>query len=215
MLIYPRTQFYTYLLPSTVVYAGKNLLDTSGISGTKTILWYSGINIVTKEMIDAIRSNNHTLLIENVNLRKKYQNYLDLNIIPDKYKKGKSYYNGYDSLVKQNMIYPSELHDESIFKRDNTVANSVKKLLTPDASPGLADDSLLKQLPKAYFVVCEWDPLKDQILIYAERLRRNGVQVDIDFYENCFHGVSQLLNSYKIANKMLDGVIKFIKNNID
>ena len=42
-------------------------------------------------------------------------------------------------------------------------------------SPGLADDDILKGQPDAYLIVAETDILKDEDLIYAERLRRAGI----------------------------------------
>ena len=41
-------------------------------------------------------------------------------------------------------------------------------------SPGLAETSELKGLPNAYFILGEMDLNKDEVLIYAERLRREG-----------------------------------------
>jgi len=41
-------------------------------------------------------------------------------------------------------------------------------------SPGLADTSELKGQPDAYFIVSEYDIIKDETIIFAERLKKAG-----------------------------------------
>ena len=86
----------------------------------------------------------------------------------------------------------------------------------PDVSPGLADSDKLVGLPKAYFIVCEMDPIKDDGLLYSERLKRAGVQVEVNYYEG-YHGiVAEIdeISGYQVARAMLDDLIKYIKANI-
>jgi acetyl esterase/lipase len=96
----------------------------------------------------------------------------------------------------------------------------------------------LKLLPKAYFLVLEWDTLKDQCLIYAERLKSNNVPVEVSFYENGYHGMvpfidqkgiklyyyliiekrflffqSILADGYELSRKMLNDLVKYIQEN--
>ena len=215
MLIYPKTQFYSYLLPSNIYYYEKDFSSYLGITGAKTLLWHVGVTEVTKEMEQAILKNNHTLLIEDPNLRKKYQSYLNIDYIPDEYKKGKIYYSGYNDEKMQSIIYPNaELDENSIFKKDPKLASAIKNLLTVEGSPGLADDEILKQLPKAYVAVVEWDAIKDHGLIYAGRLRANGVPVEIGYFEGGFHGIANYVNRYRVANEILDGVISYVKKSL-
>jgi acetyl esterase/lipase len=186
-----------------------------GLNGAKTLLWHVGITEISKEMEEAILRNNHTLLIEDSNLRKKYQSYLNIDYIPEEYKKGKIYYSGYSSETMQSVVYPQgELDENSVFKKDQKLANAIKNLLTVEGSPGLADDEILKKLPKAYVSVVEWDCLKDQGLIYAGRIRANDVPVEIAFFEGGFHGIANMFN-YKVAHDIFKGVTNYITNNIN
>jgi hypothetical protein len=61
------------------------------------------------------------------------------------------------------------------------------------------------------------DPLKDESFIYLERLRKAGVQVELGFYEDGFHGIVTMIDQdigFNVARKMLDDLIKYIAKNI-
>jgi acetyl esterase/lipase len=54
------------------------------------------------------------------------------------------------------------------------------------AAPARASD--LSGLPPAYLTVCEFDPLRDEGLDYAQRLLQAGVSVEVHCYPGTFHG---------------------------
>lgn len=85
-------------------------------------------------------------------------------------------------------------------------------LFKTNVSPGLADDQQLKFQPKTYMMVCEYDSRKDEALIYAERMSRQGVWVDVSFYENGFH--DSILEDSEIGSQMRDDLISYLKMNI-
>jgi len=57
----------------------------------------------------------------------------------------------------------------------------------PEVSPGLSED--LKGLPPAVIINAEFDPLRDDGILYAAKLRRSGVKV----WDKCFAGQIHLL----------------------
>jgi acetyl esterase len=59
-------------------------------------------------------------------------------------------------------------------------------------SPLLADDSTVAITPAAFVVTAEYDPLRDDGLAYAERLRSVGVQVTAVHYDSMMHGFVSL-----------------------
>ena len=103
------------------------------------------------------------------------------------------------------------------FKLDEKLVKMLDVVFSKEASPALAEPEVLKLMPKTYFIVLEWDTLKDQGLIYAERLKENGVEVEVAFYEDAYHGMVPFIDEligYSLSRKMLDDLVKYIKKNI-
>ena len=67
------------------------------------------------------------------------------------------------------------------------------------AAPARAAD--LSGLPRAYVVTCEFDPLRDEGLLFALRLIQAGVPTEIGHYSGTFHG-SHMIES-AISDRMI------------
>ncbi len=219
VLIYPWIQLVNSKLPSYTKYNTTSSINQVGLKLTKMAMWYLGIcesDEKYSDILDGIKRLDHFGLIEDEILLKKYKSYLDPNKIPDQYKKDKSYYKEYESI--KNTIYPNSKLDENNVLLKNTYINTqVKKLFHREISPLLADDKYLTGLPKAYFIILEWDELKDEGLLYAERLKENNVDVSVRFYEKGFHGMATMFfkNLYfNEARIMQNDLINFISQNI-
>lgn len=216
MLIYPVLQQFDLTLPSYKEYSNYKGVSFGGVPLVQYLLWYLGEVDVTDEMINALTSNEHILLIKDDATRLKYANYINSDLIPNEYKKGKLYYENYKKL-KDTKIFSSKLNDTSIFTRNEAFATLVSNLFNHDISPCLADDEIIKRLPKAYFVLVEQDELKDEGLIYSERLRRNGVNVDVVLYDKAFHGMIAAISDMfysTVAKKMVDDLIDYLRKNV-
>lgn len=83
----------------------------------------------------------------------------------------------------------------------------------PYASPMQAQS--LDGLPPATVVTCGLDPLRDEGAAYAQRLRDAGVSVQHHNYEDCIHGIAQMLTGpmdLTRARELLDDVGADIRN---
>jgi acetyl esterase/lipase len=67
------------------------------------------------------------------------------------------------------------------------------------AAPSRAED--LTGLPPAYVTACEFDPLRDEGMIYAHRLVQAGVPAELHHFPGTFHG-SQLVHTAAVSKRM-------------
>ena len=74
--------------------------------------------------------------------------------------------------------------------------------LAPYAAPARADD--LSGLPAAYVVTCEFDPLRDEGIEYAQRLIQAGVATELHHYPGTFHGSCAAGAGTAISDRMVD-----------
>lgn len=66
--------------------------------------------------------------------------------------------------------------------------DQVPQLLDVRAAPLLADEAVLRRTPRrAYVLTCEFDVLRDDGLMYGQRLQDAGVDVTSDHMEDGFH----------------------------
>ncbi|MCX5554816.1 alpha/beta hydrolase [Streptomyces sp. NBC_00038] len=72
--------------------------------------------------------------------------------------------------------------------------------VSPYAAPARAED--LSGLPRAYVTTCEFDPLRDEGLAYAQRLLQAGVSTELHHYPGTFHG-SALVEDADVTQRMI------------
>ena len=63
----------------------------------------------------------------------------------------------------------------------------------------------LSALPPAFVVTCEFDPLRDEGIAYAQRLMAAGVATDLHHYAGTFHGSSGAGAGTRISTRMIAG----------
>ncbi|GAA1660320.1 alpha/beta hydrolase [Fodinicola feengrottensis] len=76
------------------------------------------------------------------------------------------------------------------------------------AAPARAKD--LSGLPPAYVSVCEFDPLRDEGMIYAQRLVQAGVATELHLYPGTFHGSGMIVDA-TISKRMAADTIEYYR----
>ena len=79
--------------------------------------------------------------------------------------------------------------------------------VSPYAAPARATD--LRNLPTAYIMTCEHDPLRDEAISYAMRLMDAGVSVELHNYPGTVHGFDYLTPSDISTRAVNDEVYAF------
>lgn len=107
--------------------------------------------------------------------------------------------------------------DTPMLDRANTLL-SWRHYLGPAAEPGSAGVSYyaaparaqdLSGLPPTFISVCEFDPLRDEGIIYARRLVQAGVRTELHEYPGTFHasiGITDAAISRKMVTDQLDAL---------
>lgn len=174
------------------------------------VAWYLGITDIkhSENLASLITCNYHTTLIRDTELKEKYISYTNASLIPKQYKIEKKYYDVFEK------NFPLEMNP---LLNNPSVSELLKNIFSAEFSPGLADHENLKGLPDAYFIIAEIDPIKDDGLIYSERLRNAGVKVDVKYYENAYHGIIQMINKnsgFQVARDMVADLVDYIRTNV-
>ncbi|MEU6423724.1 alpha/beta hydrolase [Streptomyces spiralis] len=72
--------------------------------------------------------------------------------------------------------------------------------VSPYAAPARAQD--LSSLPPACVTVCEFDPLRDEGIAYAQRLVQAGVPTELHLYPGTFHGSALAVPDAAVSRRM-------------
>jgi acetyl esterase/lipase len=99
-------------------------------------------------------------------------------------------------------------HDTPMWNRPNAIFSWTNYLgaepggadVSPYAAPARAED--LSGLPPAFVTTCQFDPLRDEGIIYAQRLMQAGVHTELHHYPGTFHG-SVAVENAPVSRRML------------
>ncbi|XP_067328895.1 arylacetamide deacetylase-like 4 [Anolis sagrei] len=91
-----------------------------------------------------------------------------------------------------------------------------KECINPMFSPLLAEDDIIRQLPKTFLLTCEYDVVRDDGLLYKKRLEDNGVPVTWYHIKEGFHGIladyGKWILEYPTVRSHYQHVIHFLNN---
>lgn len=79
----------------------------------------------------------------------------------------------------------------------------------PDAVPLLAND--LAKIPSTFVAIAEYDPLKDEGILYSEKLKANGVSVQMNLYKGTTHGFFQMGGFIDDTKVLMQDMAEFVK----
>jgi len=83
--------------------------------------------------------------------------------------------------------------------------------VSPYAAPARAAD--LSGLPPAFVTTCQFDPLRDEGIQYAQRLMQAGVNTELHHYPGTFHG-SSLIEGAAVSRQMFADEIAALRRGL-
>ncbi|XP_051839143.1 neutral cholesterol ester hydrolase 1 [Antechinus flavipes] len=97
------------------------------------------------------------------------------------------------------------------------IVQELPQLLDVRSAPLIADQEVLRNLPKTYILTCEHDVLRDDGIMYVKRLESAGVDVTHDHFEDAFHGCMIFTSwptNFSVGVRTRDSYIKWLKQNL-
>ncbi|KAF7314303.1 Abhydrolase-3 domain-containing protein [Mycena kentingensis (nom. inval.)] len=107
-----------------------------------------------------------------------------------------------DDRWKSNALTPWLSPARMLWFRDNYLPNK-DDYTKWDASPIFAPDALTAKVPKTWIAVCECDILADEGIAYGDKLKKAGVEVEIEVYKGAPHPIMAMDGVLKIGAKMV------------
>ncbi|KAF8153372.1 alpha/beta hydrolase fold-domain-containing protein [Crassisporium funariophilum] len=109
---------------------------------------------------------------------------------------------------KENQLTPWLSPERMLWFRHNYLPNQADWTRW-DASPIFAPDELLRQTPRAWIAVAELDILRDEGVQYGEKLRKAGVDTQVEVYKGAPHPImamdGKLIISFDVVPSRLEG----------
>ncbi|XP_070206437.1 neutral cholesterol ester hydrolase 1-like isoform X2 [Littorina saxatilis] len=192
VLIYPVTQMLDFNTYSYTEFAHTGHMRKEIM--LKMIINYLGFPEL-QDYIDQFASNNHT----SPRLKNSmFGSYVKHENLPEEFR-----VKGFKT-VGENM-------------GNETLAAKIESTLTdPYFAPLMAPD--LSKVPPVYMILAQNDPLRDDGLFYAKRLREAGVKTEIDFHKTMAHGFCLLspssLLTFQGGKDSFDTLGKYVQKNI-
>ena len=146
-------------------------------------------------------------------------------MIPTQFKNGNSDYKDYikdhANLIQKLSVPDADLDNNSLLKNDDDFSKSAFKLLLPEVSPCFLSDSILKKFPQTYMIIIENETVRDENFIFSERLKKNGIKVNVAYYlnkgkckinENGYEFYKKKKNNNNNNERYIEDMIEFILN---
>ncbi|XP_060075026.1 neutral cholesterol ester hydrolase 1-like [Ylistrum balloti] len=192
-LVYPALQAMDFNTPSYQQYSER--LRRCPSFATKEILirYWQLYAFGHDDYTSDFYVNNHTTMA----LKKsKYAEYVNQKHLPPKYH------------VAENKDVPTG-------KTENgNTANKIENIITnPYFAPLMASDEELRKLPKTYIMTAEYDCLRDDGWILADRLKSLQLSCKHDHYDGYEHGFALMLH-YDIHGKFMNNIVQYFQLNL-
>ncbi|XP_067669180.1 neutral cholesterol ester hydrolase 1-like [Haliotis asinina] len=194
LLIYPALQPFDFNLPSFQKFQDEPMLSKKDI----VMSWIKYLGLKEPEQYyEDFASNNHTSMILKYS---EYARSVSQELLPERFQ-----------TTQKDILNKNEGND--------ALSNQIETLiLDATFAPLLALD--VTQVPPAYIITADIDVLRDEGMIYAERLRRAGIRVNTYHMKQASHGFCYMYLSYsftqlEVCHRALKEIVNYIEVNMN
>ncbi|KFQ28082.1 Arylacetamide deacetylase [Mesitornis unicolor] len=123
--------------------------------------------------------------------------------------------------VNWSHLLPEEMKKDHVYTgpvySSPALAQKYPGFLDPRAAPLLASDARLHGLPLTYVLTCEHDVLRDDGVMYVQRLRAAGIPVVHHHAKDAFHGAMMFvsgLTELAVGHQLANGYMAWLNENL-
>ena len=112
--------------------------------------------------------------------------------------------------IRENTLKSGSLEQQNNFGRDDMPKSFIEKMTNPYIAPLMADEDMLIGLPRAYVMTGGYDIIRDDGIMYAERLKQANVPVTLYNHPTAYHfsiGYSGGPFGLKSGNEIVQGIV--------
>ncbi|XP_069111859.1 arylacetamide deacetylase-like [Argopecten irradians] len=184
-LIYPALQMVDFNFPAYRTYQSFPYLLTTRLMVSFYIKYAFGNDADLEKVYD----NRHVTKA----FRKSIESKVSASLLPEKYQK---------------------LHVKEHTNVDINLAQRMEQIISNvSLCPLLMDDDELYELPKTYLLTCEYDPLRDEGLMLAKRLKDMYFPVTHVHWDGVQHGFIAAIGQ-KRTEEAVDDFIKYLRKEL-
>lgn len=116
-----------------------------------------------------------------------------------------------DEHLRENIVFNINIGDDLLSRQIEG------KITDPMVAPLMAEDDMLEDLPYTYIVTCGYDFIRDDGIMFYERLRYVGADVTLEHYSEGFHNALMFRHGplkCDVGVRIVDGIISVLRNEL-
>lgn len=197
-LIVPCLQFFNF---KTTSFTENTFYFHGSINDPMSVVYVTNYLGVSAEHYQAFLNNNH---VSKSLRRSQYAEMVNQSIWMK------------PELVRNKQLLARVDSEDVVSTGNDVLSSQIEGIITdPYAAPLMANDTLLSNAPEAYIVTCGYDFIRDDGVMYAERLNKAGTKVIHKHYMDGFHhawffpqGPLKINVAVKIVSDLVNALIK-------
>ena len=119
--------------------------------------------------------------------------------------------------IRNEKFKSGSLEQKNSFGRNDMPKSFIEKMTNPYIAPLMADEDMLIGLPRAYVMTCGYDIIRDDGIMFAERLKHANVPVILHNHATAYHfsiGYSGGPFSLTTGKQIVQGIVNFLREHL-